>query len=55
VQAAMNRLQQIEIDLCCHIGVVYPDYFEAQGVPLSNYGVLNLGYLPYRVDEARIG
>jgi peptide/nickel transport system substrate-binding protein len=54
VQAAMEQLQQIEIDSCCQVGVVYPDYYEAQGVPLSNYGILNLGYLPYRVDEAQI-
>ena len=54
VQAAMNQVQQIEIDQCCDVGVVYPNYFEAQGVPLSNYGVLNLGYLPYKVEDAQI-
>jgi hypothetical protein len=50
----MNQVQQIEIDQCCDVGVVYPDYFEAQGVPLADYGIVNLGYLPYQVERARI-
>jgi peptide/nickel transport system substrate-binding protein len=54
VQKAMDWVQQFEIDQCVTVGVVYPSYFEAQGVPLASYGVMNLGHVPYRVEEAAI-
>ena len=44
-----------EQDQCVNIGICYPDYVEAEGVPLKDYEVNNLGNLPYAMERAGIG
>jgi peptide/nickel transport system substrate-binding protein len=52
--AALKFLQQWDIENAWWLGICYPYYLEAQGVPLTGYSPTRLGNVPLEVEDAKI-
>jgi len=54
IQKAATAIQQFQLDNLFETCICYPDYLEAEGVPLTGYRPAAIGGLPYTVENASI-